>query len=52
MPPQITALPGKNGETRTLHFSPKWCISASTSRCLISSIFLIQDSYSRSCMTP
>jgi len=40
----------QNGKTLKLHLSLK--CQNSTSCCLISSIFLTQDSYSRCCMTP
>jgi len=58
IPPQVTyasALPGKTGNTKIAFFH--WngvsvhCQN-STSRSLISSVFLTHDSYSRCCMTP
>jgi len=54
MPPQITcvsALPGKMGKHENC--SLKGCISALSepSHCLISSVFLTHDLYSRCCMT-
>jgi len=56
--PQITcafALPSKTGKHENCNFHSNAVLvhcRNSTIRCLIPSIFLTQDSYSRCCMTP
>jgi len=57
MPPQMcaSALPGKTGKHENCFFHSNDVLvhcQNSTSCCLISSVFLIHDSYSCCCMTP